>query len=360
MPDRFWVREDEGYVPVVRADDPDRWRRCVYSDIPLVVQVEDPPGTVPARVPSSSASMPRIVAAMLGCLKVGSGHSVLEIGTGTGYNAALLSARLGDEKVTTVEVDPGLADRARRALRAAGHEPAVVTGDGARGWPRAAPYDRLIATCAVHRVPYAWVEQTAPGGIIVVPWGTALHNGVLLQLTVHHGVGGPVARGPVVEDSAFMWLRAQTPLRDVMSAVRHAPEAVVTRTRLDPRYPLGDTDAAFAVGVMVPGVSRSIGHGPDGEWTLWLADAATGSWASLDYVPEARDFEVQQYGPRALWAEVERAYRWWTRAGSPQRTRYGLTVTAEGQRVWLDRPDSPVPELPSESTTRTRARPHRP
>ncbi|MFE7118533.1 methyltransferase domain-containing protein [Streptomyces sp. NPDC057654] len=343
VPDRIWIRGADGYLPLSRAREPDRWRQCVYGDMPLVTQVEDPPGDGPAFTPTSSASMPQVVAAMLGHLDPHRGHRVLEIGTGTGYNAALLSEFLGDDRVTTVEVDAELAARARRALESAGHAPSIVTADGAEGWPEAAPYDRLIATCAVQRVPYRWVEQTSPGGRIVTPWGTGLHNGVLLRLDVHRGPDGPVAQGPVVGDSAFMWMRAQAPHRDVMAVVHHPENAVTGRTRLDPRYPLGDTDAAFGVGLMVPGARSSVGHGPDGEWTLWLADAATGSWACLDYVPDAPSFEVQQHGPRLLWGEAEAAYRWWEQAGSPERTRYGLIVTAAGQQAWLDEPGRPVP-----------------
>lgn len=340
LPERVWVRAADGYEPVDRAAEPERWQALAYSDEALVTQVEDPPGAAVARTPSSSASMPSVVATMLQALDVHDGQRVLEIGAGTGYNAALLSARLGSRQVTTIEVDPALADRARTGLKAAGYRPAVVTADGAEGWPPGAPYDRTIATCAVHDVPRAWIEQTAPGGVVVLPWGTALRNGVLLRLTVGHGPDGPVASGPVVGDSAFMWLRAQAPERDVMAVVRG--EAECGRTRLDPGF-LGDDDAWFAAGVLVPGCRSAVGRGPGGEWTLWLADAATGSWASVDYEPGATEYGTEQHGPRLLWNELEAAHAWWTRAGRPARTRFGLTVTPTGERVWLDRPDHVLP-----------------
>ncbi|MET7933995.1 rRNA adenine N-6-methyltransferase family protein [Streptomyces sp. NPDC005322] len=119
LPDRIWVRAADGYEPVDRTAEPEQWRELAYSDQALVTQVEDPPdtaGATAARTPSSSASMPRVVATMLQALDVRPGQRVLEIGAGTGYSAALLSARLGSEQVTTVEVDPALADRARAAL----------------------------------------------------------------------------------------------------------------------------------------------------------------------------------------------------------------------------------------------------
>ncbi|AEM82627.1 methyltransferase domain-containing protein [Streptomyces violaceusniger] len=335
IPDRIWVRGDDGYTPLDRAADPDRWDHLAYADEALVTQVEDPPDAEVARTPSSSASMPRIVARMLAALRAEDGHRVLEIGAGTGYNAALLAARLGDEQVTSVEVDAELAKRARASLKTAGYAPAVVTGDGAEGWVARAPYDRLIATCSVHDVPRAWIEQTKPDGIIVIPWGTTLRNGVLLQLTVEHCPDGPVASGRVVDDAAFMWMRAQAPPRDVMAIARAGGETHDSHTGLDPHV-LGNDDAWFAVGVLVPGCQWATGQGPDGAWTLWLADAGTGSWASVDYEPDAVEYDVQQHGPRRLWAEVEAAHAWWADAGRPARTQFGLTVTPAGQQVWLD------------------------
>ncbi|MEU1800866.1 methyltransferase domain-containing protein [Streptomyces sp. NPDC019937] len=342
IPDHIWIRGDDGYEPVDRAADPDRWKRLAYSDQAIVTQVEDPPDATAARTPSSSASMPRIVARMLHALQVEDGHRVLEIGAGTGYNAALLAERAGHDRVTTLEIDPAVAAGARAALHDAGHHDVTVQlADGEQGWPDDAPYDRIIATCSVHDVPRAWIEQTAPGGIIVLPWGTALRNGALLQLTVQPGPGGPVASGPIVDDAAFMWLRAQAPSRGAMAVAQAGGETHDSRTSLDPSF-LSDDDAWFAAGVLAPGCQGATGQGPDGEWTLWLADAASGSWASVDYEPGATEYDVQQHGPRRLWGELEAAHAWWTDAGRPARTRFGLTITPVGQQVWLDDPGNVI------------------
>lgn len=346
IPDRVWIRGEGrvsgGYHPVNRTTDPGRWNALVYDDQALVTQVEDDEAGARAFIPSSSASMPRVVATMLGILAVTDGMTVLEIGTGTGYNAAVLAARLGDRHVVSVEMDPRLADTARARLKDAGYAPTVITGDGAQGCPARAPYDRVIATYALHTVPYALVEQTAPGGLIVLPWGTGLYNGVLVRLTV--GEDG-TASGPVVGDCAFMWNRREAPERDVTATVRDqdANEATATRTSLDPRDVFGDEDAAFTVGALVPDSRYAVGHGPAGEFTVWLADHTTGSWASVDFVPGATEYDSHQNGPRRLWSEVETAYDWWRKAGSPVRTRFGLTVTGAGQRLWLDAPGTSVP-----------------
>ncbi|MEV0240901.1 methyltransferase domain-containing protein [Streptomyces sp. NPDC050674] len=145
----------------------ERWLRGAYEDTPLATRLRD--GEL-----LSSSSQPSLMADMLVALGVADGHTVLEIGAGTGYNAALLSHRLGDDKVTTVDLDPEITESARRHLAAAGHHPVVVTGDGARGVPERAPFDRIIATCALNTVPRAWIAQCRPGGRILVPLATGL------------------------------------------------------------------------------------------------------------------------------------------------------------------------------------------
>jgi protein-L-isoaspartate(D-aspartate) O-methyltransferase len=155
------------------ADDPDpaareRWLRGAYEDTPLAIRLSDGEQL-------SSSSQPSLMALMLAGLDVRDGHDVLEIGTGSGYNAALLAHRLGDDDlITTVDLDPELTASARRHLDAAGHHPVVVTGDGARGVPDRAPFDRIIATCALPSLPRAWLAQCRPAARIVAPFATGL------------------------------------------------------------------------------------------------------------------------------------------------------------------------------------------
>ncbi|MFF3324518.1 methyltransferase domain-containing protein [Streptomyces sp. NPDC002889] len=158
--ERLWCEDPD---PVRR----DRWLRGAYEDGPLATRVRD--GEL-----LSSSSQPSLMALMLDALEVTDGDTALEIGAGTGYNAALLAHRLGDGAVTSVDLDPEITEAARSHLAAAGYRPAVVTGDGARGCPERAPFDCVIATCTLPSVPSAWLPQCSPGARIVAPLSTGL------------------------------------------------------------------------------------------------------------------------------------------------------------------------------------------
>jgi protein-L-isoaspartate(D-aspartate) O-methyltransferase len=159
-----------------------------------------------AGVPISAASQPSIVALMLEALDVRPGHRVLEIGAGTGYNAALLAHLVGGlGRVTTVDVDEDIVERARRGLAAAGFaDVTVVCGDGAVGHPAGAPYDRLIATVGAGRVPRAWLRQLTPDGRFVVP--LRLRGSVSRAIAFVRGSDG-AWRGRHSDACAFMPLR---------------------------------------------------------------------------------------------------------------------------------------------------------
>ena len=115
-------------------------------------------------------SQPTTIVEILGLSEIKENHKVLEIGAGSGYNAALISKLA--KKVYTIERKLRLADFARRNLAEAGIKNVeVICGDGSKGYPKEAHYDRIIATCACDKIPKAWKDQLKNNGIIVAPVG---------------------------------------------------------------------------------------------------------------------------------------------------------------------------------------------
>lgn len=129
------------------------------------------PIEVPGKEGASSVSQPAIVATMLEQLQLESGHRVLEVGAGSGYNAALMAHMVGKKgRVVTVEIEEALARRAREHLGAAGFgRVEVVHGDGGLGHPEEAPYDRIVLTAGAPDIAPAWREQLGSGGRLVLP-----------------------------------------------------------------------------------------------------------------------------------------------------------------------------------------------
>jgi protein-L-isoaspartate(D-aspartate) O-methyltransferase len=124
-------------------------------------------------------SQPYVVARMTELLEAGPKTRVLEIGTGSGYQAAILATIVGE--VFTIEIDPQLADRARERLKRLGYRNVHVrSGDGFYGWPEEAPFDAAIITAAAPQVPPAIVAQLAPDGRLVMPLEKGSHQ-VLVQ-----------------------------------------------------------------------------------------------------------------------------------------------------------------------------------
>jgi methyltransferase of ATP-grasp peptide maturase system len=314
----------------------------VYTDTTWVTQLDGDDSRMEAAssapVPgmaTSSSTQPSLMAAMLEALDVHDGDAVLEIGTGTGYNAALLSHRLGPALVTSVEVDPDLAAQAGRALERSGCAPSVVVGDGTEGWPARATYDRIIATCSVPTIPQPWISQTRPGGAIL----TSLHRDLGGFAMVRLVVDGDGAGGRFLSDGGgFMPVRSRSPLNDrrLLAAARRGGREPSRPTTLGPDV-LNHPDFGMLAALKVEGACW-IGSGTVSDYELWLL-AGDGSWACLDAAASA----VRQHGSRRLWDELESAHDLWRRLGEPRRDRFGLSVARGGRHVfWLDSPDNPL------------------
>ncbi len=138
----------------------ERYRKYAHVDEPLPIPAEQ------------TISAPHMVAIMLELAELERGMHVLEIGTGSGWNAALIS-ELVKTDVYTVERIPELVEFARKNLKRAGLENVhVFLGDGSKGFPPRAPYDRIIVTAGAPRIPEPLIEQLKPGGRLIIPVGS--------------------------------------------------------------------------------------------------------------------------------------------------------------------------------------------
>jgi protein-L-isoaspartate(D-aspartate) O-methyltransferase len=345
IPDTIWDDSKGALTPLRRAEEPGRWLAAAYALDAVIIQVDD---GHPARAGNggryitSSASQPDVMALMLDALDAQPGMRVLEIGTGTGYNAALLAYRLGPQNVTSMEIDVALAQHARAALATTGYPVTVITGDGAEGYPPHAPYDRIIATAAVHGVPYPWVRQTRPGGTILTPWSTSYHNGALATFTIN---GDGTADGRIVGNVAFMELREQRFRASITDEECDEITARHSYTTVAPASVAGDYDASLAIGMKVANCAPiyvSADHYPDHYARLWFVDPVTDSWANLVHKPNTSTYPVHQSGPRNLWDEIETAYHWWRQADRPGPERWRIIITPQGQHVTLAKNNSTV------------------
>lgn len=340
VPDRAWASPQEWTGqprPIDRRAASTDWYNAVYSNTSIITQRDEgaTPATDPSGTPTCSLSGPHIAMEYLHLLDIADHHRVLEIGTGTGWTAAMLTWRVGGEDVVTVEVDKELAETAEANFDRAGLWPTVITGDGADGHPPRAPYDRVHVTCGVHTIPVAWLAQTRPGGVIVAPWmpvgGAYGHQLVLRVLGSEHAVGRFVGGG------GFMMLRSQRTVPGLAAPPGVARHSV---TRMDPRLIAeADGGAQLAIATLTPGLTVDISTVRDGDGWAYVATLTAGDSVATCTAPDdADEYEVVQHGDRRLWEEAEEAYRWWLRRGTPRRERFGLSIIDGAQRVWLDEP----------------------
>jgi protein-L-isoaspartate(D-aspartate) O-methyltransferase len=150
------------------------YREQAYEDYPLPIEE------------GQTISQPYIVALMTQCLGLKGGEKLLEVGTGSGYQAAVL-AEIGGQ-VFSVEINERLAARSALTLRELGYDNVLVKcGDGYRGWPEEAPFDGIMVTCASPEVPPALIEQIGEGGRLVIPLGDVRTYQILTVFTKKDG-----------------------------------------------------------------------------------------------------------------------------------------------------------------------------
>ncbi|HEU4424318.1 MAG TPA: methyltransferase domain-containing protein [Pilimelia sp.] len=299
----------------------------VYRNDALVTKLDD-------GVPVSSSSQPSLMAIMLDALDLRPGMRVLEIGTGTGYNAALLAA-LGTS-VTSVDVQPDVVDRAREALAGAGTDGvALVLADGYEGCPAGAPYDRIIVTVGVSGAAPGWFDQLGRDGFVLAP---VFHAGGHPILRLHREPGGAV-RGRGVCGAGFMIaagpLGARYPWAhpEPMRSAALPPPTLRRRGRW---YPPLDArryhDLCFAAGAWHPRVTHGALRGEDGvDWVLLDETGRGGAAIAPDGAILATGAAARAYADQAA-ALLDH----WDRVGAPAIEDWTVELTLAGD------PDRPI------------------
>ncbi len=350
---RFYVQQSGGRW-VETTGESDGWLAAVYRNEPLITEL-----AVAAsgnRVTVSSSTKPGLMVRMLEVLDVHAEHRVLEIGTGTGYNAGLLSHRLGADRVFSVDIGARLVDAARDRLAALGFAPTLSVAHGVGGMPEHAPFDRIIATCSLPGVPWAWAEQVREGGLVLVDVKRSVHAGNLVLLTRH---ADRLEGRFLPRWAGFMAIRDADRAPDGATTVGDVQAGIRSTTDLEP-LPWSSLVPWFLTQARLPseltfGYRGATEHGP--EWAVF--SARDGSWCAVGMqADDAGRREVRQDGSVNLWDEFEATHRIWDGLGQPNWDRLGLTVTPDGlHRVWLDDPDGDFEwSLPSIIHSRSSAR----
>ncbi len=308
--------------------------RTIYSDSPLMTRLS-------GGLPSSSTSQPALVAQMLELLELTPGQRGLEIGAGTGYNAALMQEMVGETgHVTTIDIQEDVVAQTRRLLRAAGYDRIeVIARDGVLGCPENAPYDRIIATVGCPDISPSWTDQLSEGGFMLIP--------------LQHGPEGfdPLARiwkdsehvlGRFVGSSGFMSIQGELASEQKLSFA----DQKQARTGVS----LAELPLPVSVGIWSD-LDRPERMERQFALGLFLAIAdERGSWSGV--VEKARGAclfargkadKVEVYGDVSLYDEFVQLCQRWERLGSPAMEKWALEFFAtnsdnqppEGENAWV-------------------------
>jgi protein-L-isoaspartate(D-aspartate) O-methyltransferase len=321
--------------------DPAIWLEAIYANLPLITSVDE------FGNPTSSSSSPEVMASMLEALHLHAGLRVLEVGTGTGYNAALLAHIVGDPRlVFSIELDAMLAQQAQQKLnQVVGIGVTVQTGNGLEGYSQGAPYDRIIATGSYHKIPLPWLDQLQVGGKLVM----VLRNMGLLQL---EKVGSRrTARGRLLAPVFFMELRqpgqAPTPLvSSLFSQYARRPVGTklsLARTEFDPTLLL-DAHLACLLQCEFPHASVMwIPEQADIPLTLQWVDPASETLVRFRSNEQPGVWEIRVSGEVETWERLYRAYRLWEDLGRPATSNYVVNADETGrQSVTISSPKAGV------------------
>lgn len=329
---RWWHwAEPAGWTGCEGESDKRRWMETSYGDRTLITRLgtlhadHAQLGDHPSGRPTSSATLPGLVVQMYRCAGLTDGVDVLDVGTGSGYGCALLARRLGDDHVTSVDVDDYQVTAAAQRLASVGLHPGFVVCDATGALP--GNYDRIVSMTSVAPVPPSWLAALRPGGRLV----TVLAGTGLLLVADKTPGGGAVGRIEWYR-AGFMAARSgpdypPTLLEEFPAARDSNGEQVGTG-----RYPVVHIGNAWELysmlGVTVPGIQHHYEETGNGQRTAWLVHP-DGSWARATGTADDLPI-VHQSGPRQLWDIVDDIRYAWLRDGKLPAYGASVAITADG------------------------------
>ena len=327
----WWAPVAGGWELRDGPSDPPKWMEAAYENRTLVTRVGSlhadhaTAGDEPSGYPTSSSTLPGLVVTMLRHAMVPNDSQVLCV-TGTGYTTAVLCSRLGEQNVTSVDVDPYLVQSAETRLASVGLHPHMAVCDITGALP--GMYDRIVSTVSVSTIPVSWLAALKPGGRLV----TTISNTGLIITADKTDDGGAV--GKVEWDRAgFMATRHGDDYPDTGTSERFAEirdqegDEITTG-----RYPVLQVQEAWDVWSMLsvtcPGIAHRFETNGD-ERTAWMTHA-DGSWSRATAVRDAPPI-VHQSGPQRLWTELERIRRRLNLEGGLPIYGAKVTITPDGE-----------------------------
>ncbi|MBD0743169.1 ATP-grasp peptide maturase system methyltransferase [Streptomyces sp. CBMA152] len=334
------------WQPVTAELDYGRWLTAAYTDTTLITQFDgdEPNWKQPVArhggAPTSSSTLPSLVLRMWADADLHEGHTVLEIGTGTGYSTALACERIGSADITSIEVDGRRLEQAASALYGCGYTPTLAVAEGSYGyWPEA-PFDRIVAACSFRAVPPALLAQTRPGGKILLTLSGWLYGYARVLLTV---AADGTAEGQLLPGTVS-FMSARTHAAPAFGNPAHWAACLPENTRTSRHSPeriTAATEEAFHLRFLAQSAVPDAQMVTVGE-RVHLADVVTGSAATL--TPTDGGWRVREGGPVNLWERVERILDAYDAAGAPGPDTFTLHVYDGGQH--LRHPQLPGLPLP--------------
>lgn len=332
--DHYYLHEGAGSRKWIKYEQEDSvaWYEQIYQNDALVTHVDQYGRTL------SSSSQPGVMACMLQALDVEPGMRILEIGTGSGYNAAILAHLAGDPSlITTIDIDADLIERAKRVIPQVigGEGMTIAQADGRDGYNANTPYDRIILTASAPTLPPTLLNQLAPDGIVV---GVLQPQFAMLGGLLKAQKQEEKLKGCILDTASFMELRpVPYHKRNICIDFRaplfasHPFDALL----FQPHALRENHDFAFFLYYDFPGLYVFQKE----EALFFYQEASPQGYVLFRQQPS---LQVELRGDAALacslWNRLVRAYSFWDRMGQPTITQYAFEMESIGQILSLHTP----------------------